>query len=239
MRKKMNRHARDEDAGQEEALDRSDEVAASAAPQGDGEPGAGAGASGVDDAAEPEGGDPGTEPDSYLSTDSAAATASGQRAGTTAAGEAQRDDASRALAEQRDRYLRLAAEYDNYRKRTARERSETASRAQAELVKHLIDPLDDLARFAHVDPATVDAASVVEGAALVERKLLKALGTAGLEVINPVDQPFDPQRHEAVATEPALSREDDHMVSRVYQQGFLFNGQLLRPARVVVKQWNG
>ena len=106
-------------------------------------------------------------------------------------------------------------------------------------MKQLLDPLDDLARFAHVDPATVDAAAVVEGAALVERKLLKALGAAGLEVINPADQPFDPQRHEAVATEPALSREDDHMVSKVYQHGYLFNGQLLRPARVVVKQWNG
>jgi molecular chaperone GrpE len=69
--------------------------------------------------------------------------------------------------------------------------------------------------------------------------LLKALGSAGLEIINPVDQTFDPKLHEAVATEPALSPEDDHVVSRVYQQGYLFNGQLLRPARVVVKQWNG
>ena len=54
-----------------------------------------------------------------------------------------------------------------------------------------------------------------------------------------MDQPFDPALHEAVGTEPALSAEDDHIVARVYQPGYVFNGQLLRPARVVVKQWNG
>ena len=54
-----------------------------------------------------------------------------------------------------------------------------------------------------------------------------------------MNQTFDPTLHEAVATEPALSPEDDHVVARVYQVGYLFNGQLLRPARVVVKQWNG
>ena len=74
---------------------------------------------------------------------------------------------------------------------------------------------------------------------MVEKKLLKALGAAGLEIVDPVNQSFDPQLHEAVATEPALSPEDDHVVARVYQVGYKFNGQLLRPARVVVKQWNG
>ena len=147
--------------------------------------------------------------------------------------------ASPELEEQREKYLRLAAEYDNYRKRTMRERQEAAARGQAEMVKHLIDPLDDLSRFAHLDAATVDAATVVHGAELVERKLRKVLAAAGLEVIDPVDQAFDPALHEAIATEPALSREDDHMVARVYQPGYVFAGQLLRPARVVVKQWNG
>jgi len=143
------------------------------------------------------------------------------------------------LAEQQDRYLRLAAEYDNYRKRTARERGEQTTRAQADLVKQLIDGLDDLARFAHVDPATTDAATIVKGVEMVEKKLFKALTGAGLEVLDPTNQSFDPTVHEAVATEPALSPEDDHVVSRVYQSGYRFNGQLLRPARVVVKQWNG
>lgn len=149
------------------------------------------------------------------------------------------DGAERELAEQHDRYLRLAAEYDNYRKRSVRERQEASVRGQADLLRGLLDALDDLSRFAHVDPATTDTKTVVDGAAMVERKMLKALTGIGLEVISPVDQTFDPSSMEAVATEPALSREDDHVVSKVYQQGYLFNGQLLRPARVVVKQWNG
>src|SRR5438105_4050129 len=154
-----------------------------------------------------------------------------------AVGDSRAPDLERTLAEQQDKYLRLAAEYDNYRRRTTKERTEGTARAQADLVRQLLDPIDDLSRFAHVDPATVDAATLARGVDLVEDKLLKILGAAGLEVIDPVDQSFDPQLHEAVATEPALSSEDDHMIARVFQKGYRFGGQLLRPARVVVKQW--
>ena len=143
------------------------------------------------------------------------------------------------VATERDKYLRLAAEYDNYRKRSAKERQDAGSRAQADLVRQLVEALDDVARFAHVDPATTDAVTIVQGVDMVEKKLLKALGNAGLEVINPVGETFDPALHEAVATEPTSAREDDHVVSRVYQPGYVFKSQLLRPARVVVKQWNG
>lgn len=148
-------------------------------------------------------------------------------------------DASDAIGAEREKYLRLAAEYDNFRKRSLKERLEAESRGQAELVKQLIDPLDDVARFAHVDPAATDAATIVQGVDMVEKKLLKMLSAAGLEIINPVDQSFDPALHEAVMTEPAAAQEDDHVVSRVFQPGYRFKGQLLRPARVVVKQWNG
>jgi molecular chaperone GrpE len=148
------------------------------------------------------------------------------------------NDMQRMLAEQHEKYLRLAAEYDNYRKRSVRERQEASLRGQADMLRGLLDALDDLTRFAHVDPATTDTKTVVDGAAMVERKMLKSLAGIGLEIINPIDQTFDPSHMEAVATEPALSREDDHVVAKVYQQGYLFNGQLLRPARVVVKQWN-
>jgi molecular chaperone GrpE len=142
-------------------------------------------------------------------------------------------------AADRDRYLRLAAEYDNFRKRSAKERQDAGARAQADLVRQLIDALDDVQRFAHVDPATTDSATLVQGVDMVEKKLLKTLNAAGLEIINPVGETFDPALHEAVATEPTSAREDDHVVSRVYQPGYLFKSQLLRPARVVVKQWNG
>lgn len=146
-------------------------------------------------------------------------------------------ETARELDDQREKYLRLAAEYDNFRKRATREREESRHRAQGDLVLGLLDALDDLSRFAHLDPSATEAKTVVEGAEMVERKLLKSLAGHGLEVINPVDHPFDPAVHEAVQSEPALSPEDDHMVSRVFQPGYLFNGKLLRPARVVVKQW--
>ena len=143
------------------------------------------------------------------------------------------------LDEQRDKYLRLAAEFDNFRKRTARERQEAQQRGQADMLKGLIDPLDDIGRFAHVDPATTDAQTLVDGVAMVEKKLAKTLAGHGLELLNPLGHPFDPALHEAVMTEPAESPEEDHVVARVFQVGYVFNGQLLRPARVVVKQWNG
>ncbi len=141
--------------------------------------------------------------------------------------------------EHREKYLRLAAEYDNYRKRSLKEREDAESRGQRDLVRQLIEALDDLARFAHVDPAVTDPTTIVEGVQMVERKVMKTLNAAGLEIVNPVDEQFDPARHEAVSTEPAVAEEDDHTVARVYQPGYVFNGQLLRPARVVVRQWNG
>jgi molecular chaperone GrpE len=162
--------------------------------------------------------------------------------GATAAAEAGAAETSRRESDsgtESDRYLRLAAEYDNYRKRSAKERQDAGSRAQADLVRQMVEALDDVARFAHIDPATTDVVTIVQGVDMVEKKLLKALGSAGLEVINPVGETFDPALHEAVATEPTSAREDDHVVARVYQPGYVFKSQLLRPARVVVKQWNG
>lgn len=145
----------------------------------------------------------------------------------------------RELTTERDKYLRLAAEFDNFRKRMMKERLEAESRGQAELVKHMLDPLDDIARFAHVDPQTTESATVVEGVAMVEKKLDKSLRAAGLETVNPKGEKFDPAFHEAVATEPTSKPEEDHTVSQVYQVGYAFKGQMLRPARVVVRQYQG
>ena len=140
---------------------------------------------------------------------------------------------------ERDKHLRLAAEFDNYRKRMLKERQEAGAKGQADLVQGLIEVLDDIMRFAHLDPSTVDSGTVVQGVAMVERKIMKTLSGHGLEVVDPAGRPFDPAFHEAVGTEPAESPEDDHLIARVYQLGFVFRGQLLRPARVVVKQWPG
>jgi molecular chaperone GrpE len=188
----------------------------------------------------PGGSTPGTQTgDSSFDGSGGTAAADGSGATETANAEATENRADPDVASERDRYLRLAAEYENYRKRSAKERQDAGTRAQADLVRQLIEALDDVARFAHVDPAATDASTIVQGVDMVEKKLLKALGGAGLEVINPVGETFDPALHEAVATEPTSAREDDHVVSRVYQPGYVFKSQLLRPARVVVKQWNG
>ena len=145
----------------------------------------------------------------------------------------------RELTTERDKYLRLAAEFDNFRKRMMKERLEAEARGQAELVRHMLDPLDDIARFAHVDPQTTESATVVEGVAMVEKKLDKSLRAAGLEIVNPKGAKFDPAFHEAVATEPTSKPDEDHTVSQVYQVGYAFKGQMLRPARVVVRQYQG
>ena len=138
-----------------------------------------------------------------------------------------------------DKYLRLAAEFDNYRKRALREKLDAERAGMSVVIKGMLDALDDLGRFAHVDPTTVDASTVVQGAEMVEKKLFKMLGGHGLEVVDPAGRPFDPALHEAITTTPALSADEDHLVAQVFQVGYRFNGLLLRPARVVVKQWPG
>jgi molecular chaperone GrpE len=143
------------------------------------------------------------------------------------------------LAEQQDKYLRLAAEYDNFRKRAVRERQRAEQEGMGLLIRGILDALDDLGRFAHVDPESTDARTVQEGAEMVEKKLLKHLAGHGLEVVSPAGQPFDPAVHEAVMTAPAESEAEDHLVGQVFQVGYVFNGQLLRAAKEVVKQWNG
>jgi len=139
------------------------------------------------------------------------------------------------LTELKDRYLRLAAEYDNFRKRTAREREDLRTRSQADLARRLLDALDDLGRVAHLDPAATAAADVIAGVELVERKVLRDLGGAGLEPVSRTDVPFDPEMHEAIATLPTDDERQDHTVAAVFQVGYRFNGMLLRPARVQVR----
>ncbi len=137
------------------------------------------------------------------------------------------------LDESRDQQLRLAAEFDNYRKRVARERAELGDRAQASLVSRMLDVLDDMDRLNAVS-GTASADALREGITLVDRKLRKELEAAGLERIDPVGQPFDPSLHEAVAMIPAQRPDQDHVVSATFQTGYRYKGNLVRPARVQV-----
>lgn len=140
-------------------------------------------------------------------------------------------------AEWKDRCLRTAAELENYKKRQVRDRAETVSRAQGEVIARVLEVVDDLARVAALDPGQTTAQALHEGMGLVERKLLKALEGVGVERVDPTGQPFDPYLHEAVMTLPAPSPEADHTVGSVLQPGYRLNGTLLRPARVAVYAW--
>jgi molecular chaperone GrpE len=137
------------------------------------------------------------------------------------------------LAELKDRHLRLAAEFDNYRKRSTRERSELVDRAQASFVAKLIDVLDDLDRLVASDPGT-PLPTLREGLSAVDRKLWKELEEAGVERIDPTGSAFDPVLHEAVSTTPAPDHSKDQTVSATFQPGYRFKGTLVRPARVQV-----
>lgn len=136
-----------------------------------------------------------------------------------------------------ERHLRLAAEYDNYRKRTERERREVGARSQAELAGVLLDALDDLERVAGVEAASTSLETVLEGVRLVERKIARALESAGLETVDAEGAVFDPATMEALMTVPAEDPAEDEHVADVFQKGYRFNGQLLRPARVRVKKY--
>ncbi len=135
----------------------------------------------------------------------------------------------------KDQHLRLAAEFDNYRKRTEDRLRQRLDRAQADLVSRLLEPLDDLLRVTALEPenkSSVD--SIVEGVDLVERKFFRVLGDAGVEVVDPVGDPFDPNTMEAMMRVPAESEEDDETVATVFQRGYTLRGLLIRPARVSV-----
>lgn len=142
------------------------------------------------------------------------------------------------VREASDRHLRLAAEFDNFRKRVARERLELMDRAQAGLVIKLLDVLDDVDRIVASEPST-PAATLLEATQLVDKKLRKELEAAGLERIDPLGKPFDPALHEAVSVVAPERPDQDHTVAQTFQAGYRFKGSLVRPARVLVYSSEG
>lgn len=147
------------------------------------------------------------------------------------------DASSEALEELervRDRHLRLAAEFDNYRKRMDNELTSAWSRAQADLVGRLLDGLDDLQRVGAWEATNTTVEALIEGVDLVERKLFQALQTAGLEGVDPTGERFDPNTMEAMMKVPAEDETEDNQVHQTFQKGYVFKGQLVRPARVSV-----
>jgi molecular chaperone GrpE len=137
---------------------------------------------------------------------------------------------------ERDEYLndlkRLAADFDNYRKRAARDQESLVARAHERLVKELLPILDDLERA--LEAATDhEEARLEEGVRLVARQLEAALTKEGLVEIE-TDGRFDPHLHEALLSQP--SDEDEGVILQVLQKGYRLGDRVLRPARVVISQ---
>jgi molecular chaperone GrpE len=129
-----------------------------------------------------------------------------------------------------DDLKRLAAEFDNYRKRAARDQEALVARAAERLVKELLPVLDDLERALEAAEAHEEA-KLEEGVALVQRSLADALSREGLEEI-PTEGAFDPHVHEALLSQP--SEAEEGTVIEVLQKGYRLGDRVLRPARVVV-----
>jgi molecular chaperone GrpE len=139
---------------------------------------------------------------------------------------------AQALArEHRDNYLRVVAEMDNLRKRTAREIESAQRYAVEKFAADLLEARDSLELG--LAAAGQDAGKIVEGMQATLRLIDKAFERAGISVVDPQGQPFNPERHEAMATQESAELAPG-TVSAVVQKGYVLNGRVLRPARVLV-----
>ncbi len=136
--------------------------------------------------------------------------------------------------EQKDRYLRLSAEFDNYRKRTLKERSDLLKTASGDTLSGMLPVLDDLERaMASMEKAT-DVSAVLEGVKLIYSKLQEFLKNKGVVEIDAMNQVFDTDLHEALTKIPAPSEDMKGKVVDVIQKGYKIEGKVIRYAKVVV-----
>lgn len=138
------------------------------------------------------------------------------------------------LAKEKDDYLRLMAEFDNFRRRNAQEKLELVSVAAEETIKGLLPILDDCERAMDALSKSSDSDAAKEGTELIYGKLLGYLKTKGLAAIEARDKEFDTDLHEAVAQFPVEDQEKKGKVYDVVQTGYTLNGKVIRFAKVVV-----
>jgi molecular chaperone GrpE len=137
------------------------------------------------------------------------------------------------LRRERDEYLDLAqrarADFENYKKRAAREGHDALLRGKTEIGKAVLPALDSLERALNAE-----GDGLAEGVALVHKELVGALAAAGIEAIDPAGEQFDPNLHEALSSRPAQDGEAAGVVAETVQRGYRLGENLIRPARVVV-----
>jgi molecular chaperone GrpE len=137
------------------------------------------------------------------------------------------------LARCRDRLLRTTAEFDNYRKRTERERRELADRTVETLLLDLVGIVDDFERAINAEAGGGSVEAYRQGVELIHRRVLDMLGRRGVTPIDAEGADFDPNLHQAVTTEPAGDRRDGEVVEQL-RRGYMIGERLLRPAMVKV-----
>ncbi|HXX48623.1 MAG TPA: nucleotide exchange factor GrpE [Myxococcota bacterium] len=140
------------------------------------------------------------------------------------------------LAELKDRHLRLAADFDNFRRRSLKERQDLHNYANENLVKELLPIVDNLERavdHARKEEQRSDSDNLLQGVELTYRSLLQILTRLGVVEIAALGQPFDPQIHEAVRRIPSSDKPANTVVE-IYQKGYMLKDRMLRPAMVAV-----
>lgn len=147
--------------------------------------------------------------------------------------EKEKKETEEKLAKEKDDYIRLMAEFETFRRRSAEEKLSIVSSASADTIKGLLPVLDDCERAIELLEKSSDEAAK-EGTGLIYNKLMKYLKSKGLEVIEAKGKKFDTDFHEAVAQVPVTEKEKKGLVYDVVETGYLFNGKILRYAKVVV-----
>jgi molecular chaperone GrpE len=145
-------------------------------------------------------------------------------------------EAAAELADLKERYLRLAAEYDNFRKRNLRERQDLLNYANESIVKDLLPVVDNLERaviHGRKEEQRADSENLLQGVELTHRSLIQILGRFGVVEIEAAGKPFDPQVHEAVRR-VVTSEHAPGTIVEVHQKGYRLKDRLLRPAMVAV-----
>jgi molecular chaperone GrpE len=140
------------------------------------------------------------------------------------------------LEEVNDKYLRLYSEFDNFRKRTAKEKVELMQSAGEDVFKSILPVLDDFERAIKSNTETTDIKAVNDGVNLIFNKLKSTLTQKGLTEMNAVGSTFDPDVHEAITNIPAPSEDLKGKVVEELEKGYSLNGKIIRFAKVVIGQ---
>lgn len=140
------------------------------------------------------------------------------------------------LEKEKKEYLFLMAEFDNFRKRTIKEKSELIKNAAEAVLKGLLPIVDDFERGLNATENVEDPAAVREGMELIYQKLVKYLEKNGVKAIDPEDREFDTNRHEAISAVPVQDEAQKGKILDTVEKGYMLNDKVLRHAKVVVGQ---